>query len=85
MTMTTTKTDAIHISKFGAYQYSIPCDMDGYTHTTIAGWLDAPVDHGAGRKPPKSELREWAKDKARESRDAIRAANDAVAAWQRND
>ena len=83
--MTATKTDAIHISNFGKFGESIPCDQDGYTHTTIAGWLDAPVDHGAGRKPPKSHLREWAKDKARLSRDAILAANDAVATWQRND
>ena len=64
-----------HTSNFGKFASSIPCDQDGFTHTNIPGWLDAPFDHGDGRKPPKSHLREWAKEKARESRNAIQAAN----------
>jgi hypothetical protein len=78
-------TTAIHTSNFGQFCRSIPCDLDGYTHTTISGWLDAPMDHGTGRKPSKSNLRDWARDKARESREAIRAANNGICAWQSND
>ena len=80
-TVKTAKSDSVHISNFGAYQYSIPCDMDGYTYTTISGWLSARVDT-AGRTANKDERHEWAREMALESRKAIKRASDKIKEWQ---
>ena len=77
----TSKSDSVHISNFGAYQYSIPCDMDGYTYTTIAGWLSARVDT-AGRTADKDERHDWARKMAFESRKAIKRANAKIKEFQ---
>jgi hypothetical protein len=77
----TSKSESVHISNFGAYQYSIPCDMDGYTYTTIDGWLSARVDT-AGQTADKSERRDWAREMASESRKAIRRANAKIKEWK---
>lgn len=54
----------------------IPCDLDGYTYTTIAGWLSARVDT---QKENESERHEWASEMASESRKAIAKINE----WQK--
>lgn len=80
-TVKTAKSVPFHISNFGDYQYSIPCDMDGYTYTTISGWLSARVDT-VGQTENKSERYEWAREMAFESRKAIKRANAKIKEWQ---
>jgi hypothetical protein len=72
-----------HQSNLGQFGKCLPTDMDGYVHTTISGWMSAPIDW-AGQRPLRAELREWARDKAAESRAAVKAAEAGLAEWRKS-
>ena len=72
---------SFHKSNFGKFGSSLPVDMDGYTHTTTEGWMSAPVDF-AGQALTGDDLREWAAERAAESRTAVERAEADLAAWQ---
>ena len=71
-----------HVSNFGYYGQSIPHDLQGFTHTTIREWAGASIDGGAGHMS-RAELRAWARERAAESRQAIRAAEAQLSHWRR--
>jgi hypothetical protein len=72
---------SFHKSNLGQFGDSLPCDMDGYVHTTAQEWLAAPVDFG-GEKWSNVELHDWAKEKAAECRDAIKRSESALQEWR---
>ena len=69
-----------HKSNFGKFGESLPVDIDGYTHTTISGWLHANVDWGT--RGPYRDKYEAASEMARDARAAIKRAESAVDDWQ---
>lgn len=77
---------SIHVSNFGSYGGNIPTDLDGYTHTTAKGWLDAlsagRVDTGTESVADLGEWQEWAEAQASAARDAVGAANDELQRWR---
>lgn len=74
--------ESFHKSNLGAFGEHLPCDMDGYVHTTAAGWLAAPVDMPAADRADAEYMREWSEDMAQQTRDAVAAAEEKLAAWQ---
>ena len=72
---------SFHKTNLGRFGESLPTDMDGYCHTTIPEWMAAPVDFGF-EKLTRSELRDWAREKASEARAAVKASEEALADWQ---
>lgn len=73
---------SFHKSNLGRFGATLPCDMDGYVHTTIRGWMAAPVDFGS-ETLSRVQLRDWAREKAAEARDAVKEAEAGLADWQR--
>ncbi len=74
-------TSSFHATNFGSFAGGLPTDMDGYCHTTIAGWMAAHVDFGSERLT-RSELRDWAREQAAAARKAVAEANAALTEWQ---
>lgn len=72
---------SFHQTNLGRFGESLPCDMSGYVHTTIEGWMSAPVDFGSERVN-RSELRAWAREKAAEARAAVKQAKAGLSDWQ---
>lgn len=69
-----------HKSNFGKFGDRLPCDLDGYIHTTIKGWMAAKVDPvGLETKADKFQ---WAKDKAEEAKKAIAEVEELLATWR---
>ena len=59
-----------HASNFGKFGSMLPTDSEGYTHTTIRGWM------GAGKS--RSEARELAVA----AKEAVAEAEQRLAEWQ---
>lgn len=72
---------SFHKTNLGRFGELLPCDMDGYVHTTIVAWMSAPVDFGS-EKLTRSELRDWAREKAAETREAVKQAESGLSEWQ---
>lgn len=72
---------SFHATNLGSFGDSLPTDMDGYCHTTIADWMAAPVDFGS-ENLTRSELRDWARDTAAEARAALKKSEAGLAEWQ---
>lgn len=72
---------SFHASQFGGFDRSLLVDLHGYTHTTAAEWLAAPVDWGHSL-PPGRYRRDEAKRLAVESRKRIAKAERAIARWR---
>ena len=71
-----------HVSNYGSYSGGIPTDIDGYAYTTQAGWMGARMDWGTDSGPRAYRL-ERCKDLAAETRQAVRAADKALAEWRK--
>ena len=71
---------SFHKSNLGSFGESLPCDRDGYVHTTIAGWIDSPRD--GLDDSTYSERRDWAREQAKATRAALKRANAALADWR---
>lgn len=74
--------DSFHKSNLGAFGEHLSCDMDGYVHTTAAGWLAAPVDMPSADRDDAEYMQQWAEEQAQETRDAVAAAEEKSTAWQ---
>lgn len=72
---------SFHATNLGRYGQNLTADMDGYVHTTIAGWMSANVDF-AGEKMTREQLRDWARQQAAESRQQVADAEAALAEWR---
>lgn len=68
------KSISFHKSNFGQFGTSLPCDLDGYVHTSIAGWMRAPMDGHV--------TRDDARDLVARTRAAVRQAKKALGEWQ---
>ena len=71
---------SFHKSNLGSFGESLPCDRDGYVHTTIAGWMGAPRD--GIDDSTVSERRDWAREQANAARAALKRANAGLAMWR---
>ena len=71
-----------HVSNFGSFGGNIPADEDGFTHTSVQGWLHAPVDWGYP-DPGYAWKKEWAREAAAKARDEIASAERAIEQWRR--
>lgn len=74
-----------HITNYGAFSGGIPSDQDGYAYTTQAEWMKAKLDWGqdAGRGGRAYRLERCA-ELAKETREAVKAANKALAEWRKS-
>jgi len=72
---------SFHKTNLGRFGESLPCDIDGYVHTTIKGWMAANVDF-AGQRMTQTELRDWAREQASEARNAVKQAEADLAGWR---
>lgn len=70
---------SFHKSNFGKFGDNLPCDLDGYVHTTIKAWMAAKVDEGSSST--SIDKYEWAKAKVEETRKAIKEAEDLLETW----
>lgn len=75
---------AIHKSNFGSFGDGLPVDLDGFTHTTTAGWMSARMDGLAWDGYSYVQRRDACRDMAAKARKAIRDAQREVNAWRRN-
>ena len=72
---------SFHKSNLGSFGDSLPCDRDGYVHTTITGWMGAPRD--GLDDSTASERRDWAREHAKAAREALARANAGLAKWRK--
>ena len=72
---------SFHASTYGQFGRLLPVDVDGYCHTTISGWMVAPMDW-AGDRLNREQMRDWARGRAADSREAIRKADSALGGWR---
>ena len=72
---------SFHASNYGSLGGGIPTDLEGYAHTTIAGWMSARMDWGTGRAS-RSERLDACRELAARVREAVREADSALARWQ---
>jgi len=73
---------SFHKTHLGRFGQNLTADMDGYVHTTIAGWMAANVDFGS-TKMTREQLRDWARQQAAESRQQVADAEEGLAEWRR--
>ena len=71
---------SFHKSSLGSFGDSLPCDRDGYVHTTIKGWMGAPRD--GIDDSTSAERRDWAREQAKAARAALKRANAGLADWR---
>lgn len=72
---------SFHKTNLGSFGENLTTDMDGFAHTTIAGWMSANVDF-AGERMTRKQLRDWARGQATESREQLANANAGLAEWR---
>jgi len=72
---------SFHITNYGSFGGSIPRDIDGFAHTTQAGWMRANIDEGGMRNTRPVRLAHC-KELATRTRDAVKAADRRLAAWR---
>ena len=72
---------SFHRTNLGSFGENLTTDMDGYVHTTIAEWMAANVDFGS-ETMTRTQLRDWAREQAAESRKQLAFAQRGVAEWQ---
>ncbi len=78
------KTSSFHKSNLGDFGASLPCDIDGYVHTTIKGWMGANLDALTWRGYTYRQKRAACREMARDARVAVRAALKELGEWRRN-
>ena len=69
-----------HSTNLGKFGTHVPRDLDGYAHTTIAGWLHARMDWGMGST--RSDRLEIARDLAQKTRAAAKEAQAHLDEWR---
>jgi len=72
---------SFHKTNLGRYGENLTTDMDGFAHTTIAGWMTANVDFGS-EKMTREQMRDWARSQAAESRRQLAQAKEGLAEWR---
>ena len=71
---------SFHKSSLGSFGDCLPCDRDGYVHTTIKGWIGSPRD--GLDDATYSERRAWAREQAKAAREALKRADAGLADWR---
>lgn len=72
---------SFHKSNFGTFGRAMICDLDGYIHTTIKGWMAAKMDWGFDRTVAARRLA--ARDLAERARGEVATAEKALADWRK--
>jgi hypothetical protein len=75
---------SFHALNYGSFSGKIPTDMNGFAHTTQAGWMRAPMDWGTEylRRGARAARLERCAELAAETRAAVNAADKALAKWR---
>lgn len=76
------ETTTFHKSNFGRFGDNLPCDLDGYAHTTAEGWMNAPLDGMAWQGYDDEAKEDRCEEMAAEAREAVAAAKKALGEWQ---
>lgn len=76
-------TTSFHKSNLGSLWENLPCDLEGYVHTTQKGWLNARLDGMAWRGYTAAQKRERCKEMAEEARGAVKAAEANISDWRK--
>lgn len=74
-------TTSFHKSNLGAFGENLPCDLNGYVHTTTEGWMCAPLDGMAWQDYDEDAKEERCEEMAAEAREAVALAEKALAEW----
>ncbi len=77
------KNTLFHKSNLGSFGENLPCDLDGYVHTTAQGWMHARMDAMAWRGYTRADQYERCKELAAEAREAVKASEAALADWRK--
>ncbi len=78
------RTSSFHKSNLGDFGKNLPCDISGYVHTTIKGWMGANLDALFWDGYTYEQKRDCCREMARGAREAVRAAEKELANWRRN-
>ena len=70
--MTTKDKTSFHASNYGRFASMLPADSEGYCHLTVAAWIKAGYTQAE------------ACERAERAKDAVRDADEALAAWRNN-
>lgn len=73
-----------HKTNLGKFGESLPCDLDGYVHTSAKGWMDARMDGMTWRGYSHAEKYERCKEMAADARAALKESEAALAEWRKN-
>jgi hypothetical protein len=76
------KTHGFHKTNFGSFGEGLPCDLDGYVHTTAKGWMTANMDGLAWQGYSRAAKYERCKEMAAEAREALKESTAALAKWR---
>ena len=77
-----TMTTSFHKSNLGSFGDDLPCDLNGYVHTTAEAWLAAPMDISESDRADDDYMASWAAERAEETRSAVAESEKALADWQ---
>jgi len=72
---------SFHRTNLGSFGHNLVTDVDGFAHTTIAGWMAANVAF-AGQRMTREQMRDWARHQAAESRRRLALAEEGLAEWR---
>lgn len=76
------KSTSFHKSNLGSFGDHLPCDIDGYVHTTQKGWMSSNMDAMAWRGYSLAEKRDRCKEMAEDAREAVAQAEADVRKFQ---
>lgn len=76
------KTTSFHKTNFGNFGENLPCDLNGFVHTTAKGWMSAHMDGMAWSGYTRAQKQERCKEMADEARKAVAASEMALGKWQ---
>lgn len=75
-------TTSFHKSNLGSFGTDLPCDLNGYVHTTAEAWLSSPMDISASDRADEDYMAEWATGMAAQTIAAVAESEKALADWQ---
>lgn len=74
---------SFHKSNLGSFGENLPCDLDGYVHTTAEGWMNSRMDAYAWQNYDDEAKEERCEEMAAEARCAVEESEKALGEWQK--
>lgn len=71
----------IHLKEFGEHGFNLTPDKNGYVHTSLVGWLCAPINWGEKSIETDFQKLEYSRERLLETLDAIREVKRRTKKW----